>query len=118
MVSICYIDQYLVTKVLSTMFRSLLASTLLLIPLVFAKDDSSVFYCFAHTSETGFDQWHMSVPATDKVCETLSSGQKYADDNGGCRVKSYDVKWFKERCADNHMGKRDHSAGTTLWPSI
>ena len=102
----------------SSMFRSLVASTLLLLPLVFAKDDTTTLYCFARHNDTGLSQWHVSVPATVKVCETLSSGQKNADDNGGCRVKSYDVKWFKERCADNHMGKRDHSAGTTLWPSI
>lgn len=79
-------------------------------------------YCFGHSSSkrdgphaSALDR--LNVQATKDVCGTLSSGKYQDKSQNSCRVASYDVQWFTERCAayskDYHL-----TAGTDLVPVV
>lgn len=60
--------------------------------------------------------YSISKNVTKSVCNTLSSGVIRDTTLEACRVKDYDVKWFKERC-ESRNGNSDATewkAGTEL----
>ena len=61
----------------------------------------------------------LDIRAMKDVCGTLSSG-KYQDEptKRSCRVASYDVQWFTDRCAAIDNVRRGFYAGTDLEPVI
>lgn len=95
-----------------------IAGTTIVTPLEFD------LYCFGHLSEYGQGPHSntrnkLNIQATKDVCATLSSG-KYQDEptKRSCRVASYDVQWFTERCAAYKREFHYFVAGTDLDPVI
>ena len=81
-------------------------------------------YCFSYPSDMGKGphsaaRSRLDIQATKDVCGTLSSG-KYQDEptKRSCRVASYDVQWFTDRCAAVDKVGRGFYAGTDLEPVI
>lgn len=101
------------------MLYQLLVSGLVFLTLAFAYDDLHSLYCFTHADgRAPTDAWSIDIIQTGRVCDTLSSGKMYGNIWGACTVKSFDVKWFKERCEGKSRFGKKYVPGDRLVPAL